>query len=124
MVDNTLAIGEFLVLTAKVADASGAAAQDGRITYEYCDLSNVKVQSSECVYSIPLWVDRARRCGARLSSIYMKSLCAEARWPHGRPVAGFVLVHGREKLPLNSAHSHRKHPVCSCGSPSGGKRRK
>jgi len=48
VVDNTLAIGEYLVLTARVTDASGAPAQDGRISYEYCDVSNVKVQSSEC----------------------------------------------------------------------------
>ena len=55
VVDNTLNIGEWLVLTAKVTDASGAPAQNGRITYEYCDVSNVKVQSSECATGRGRW---------------------------------------------------------------------
>ena len=55
VVDNTLNVGNWLVLTAKVIDASGAPAQDGRITYEYCDVSNVKVQSSECATGRGRW---------------------------------------------------------------------
>jgi hypothetical protein len=55
VVDNTLNVGESLVLTAMVTDASGALAQDGRITFEYCDLSNVKVPSSECATGRGRW---------------------------------------------------------------------
>jgi len=48
VVDNTLNVGEYLVLSARVTDASGVPAQQGRITYEYCSLNNVKVTSAEC----------------------------------------------------------------------------
>lgn len=55
VVDNTLNVGEFLVLMEQVKDASGAPAQDGRVTYEYCDVGNVKVQSSECASGRGRW---------------------------------------------------------------------
>ena len=48
VVDNTLNVGEYLVLSARITDASGVPAQQGRITYEYCSLDNVKVRSAEC----------------------------------------------------------------------------
>lgn len=48
LVDNTLNVGESLVLMARVTDAAGTLATAGRITYEYCSLDNVKVQSSAC----------------------------------------------------------------------------
>jgi len=47
-IDSTLNVGEFLVLKAEVRDSSGALAQRGTVTYEYCSLGNVKVQSSNC----------------------------------------------------------------------------
>jgi hypothetical protein len=44
----TLNVGEFLVLKSEVKDSNGVRAEAGLVTYEYCELQNVKVQSSEC----------------------------------------------------------------------------
>ena len=46
--DNTLNVGEFLVLKSQVKDVFGVPAVAGRVTYEYCSLNNEKVRSSEC----------------------------------------------------------------------------
>lgn len=55
VVDNTVYVGEYLVLKAQVTDAAGAPATEGRVTYEYCSVDNVKVQSSECASGRGRW---------------------------------------------------------------------
>lgn len=55
VVDNTLNVGESLVLSARVTDAAGVPAQQGRITYEYCSLDNVKVASAACAGGRGRW---------------------------------------------------------------------
>jgi hypothetical protein len=44
----TLNVGEFLVLKSEVKDSNGVRVEAGSVTYEYCEVRNAKVPSSEC----------------------------------------------------------------------------
>lgn len=55
VVDFTLNVREFLVLKSQITDSNGVPAQEGTVTYEYCERQNVKVPSAECESGAGRW---------------------------------------------------------------------
>jgi hypothetical protein len=48
VLNYTLNVGEVLVLKSQITDSNGVPAEDGTVTYEYCERRNVRVSSAEC----------------------------------------------------------------------------
>jgi hypothetical protein len=48
VLNYTLNVHEVLVLKSRITDSNGVPAEEGTVTYEYCERQNVKVPSAEC----------------------------------------------------------------------------
>lgn len=55
VLDFTLNVREFLVLKSQIKDSLGVPAEEGTVTYEYCERQNVKVPSAECESGAGRW---------------------------------------------------------------------